>query len=222
MTETENESNPGITHQPDQWICTRQSQWNKTGFLTCTSSGNRNHHVWDLTQARRETPNSKTPTQPPAPADHIISTLTELLQQAFLNNNTLELETLIKQHKLAKKPAPISLPTPAPTSSTSWQLPRNWLHHQPNLHLPPTVKQLPHLRKPQTIGLNPPRMDTLILGVESLMTRSPPVPRCLTSPDVKTLAGPRSYCRPCPSTRWVFHPHQQLEWAQDKWPSRSS
>ena len=80
--------------------CTRLTGCQKAECLTCNQSGTGTHHVRDLSQELGTTPPPKKLSKPPTPADHIISTLTEGSEQAFLDNKAENIKALLHHYDL--------------------------------------------------------------------------------------------------------------------------
>ena len=101
---------PEVKTPQDDQRCTRLTGCKKAECLTCNKSGTGTHHVQDLSQELegtvthidRElsqelgtTPPPKKTTKPPAPPNHIFSSITADLQQAFLDDDLDEIQTLL-------------------------------------------------------------------------------------------------------------------------------
>ena len=113
----EDGSFPGTTPQDDQ-RCMRLTGCKKAECLTCNKPGTGTHHVqdlsqeldgtvthndWELSQEIETAPPPKNTTKPPAPSDHIFSSITADLQQAFLDNDLEEIEILLTFFELLVK-----------------------------------------------------------------------------------------------------------------------
>ena len=109
MDDTEEEGSFLVTTLQDDQRCTRLTGCKKAECLTCNKSGTGTHHVWDLSQELDRTvthndrtlfqelgttPPQKKLSKPPAPADHIISPLTEELKQAFLDDEAEDIKAM--------------------------------------------------------------------------------------------------------------------------------
>ena len=68
----------------------------QAGCLTCYKHENGTHPNQDLSQNLGSTPKTK----PTAPPDHIISVITEDFQQALLDNDMEEIQTLLRHYNL--------------------------------------------------------------------------------------------------------------------------
>ena len=110
MEDTEEALSFPATTPQDKQRCTRLTGSKKAECLTCNKSRTGTHHVRDLSQEldgtvthnERElsqeletTPPPKKIFKPPAPPDHVISSITADFQQAFLDNDLEEIKILL-------------------------------------------------------------------------------------------------------------------------------
>ena len=109
MADTEEEGPFPATTPQDKQRCTRTTGCQKTECLFCYPPGTGTNHVRNLSQELGTTPTSKKTTKPPAPANHIISLLTEEFEQAFLDDETEDVKFLLKQYDLFSSTCPDSL-----------------------------------------------------------------------------------------------------------------
>ena len=75
--------------------CTRLTPCKKANCPSCSKPISGNHHVRDLSQELDTTPPPKRLIKPPAPPDHIISSITADLQQARLDDNLEDIKLLL-------------------------------------------------------------------------------------------------------------------------------
>ena len=90
---------------PSQPKCTRMSPCSKADCPFCNGPAS-NHHVRDLTKDLETTPTPKKLSKPPAPPNHIFSTLTEEFKQALLDEEAEDVEALLTQYDLFGKTCP--------------------------------------------------------------------------------------------------------------------
>ena len=105
MTDTEEETAPPASTPQDEISrsCTRQTQCKKANCPGCSVTITGNRHVRDLSQDLETTPPPKKHPKPPAPPNHIISSITAELQQACLDNNLEDIMIFLDQAELYRK-----------------------------------------------------------------------------------------------------------------------
>ena len=75
--------------------CSRQTSCKKANCPICSEPTPSTHHVLDLTQELETTPPPKKRSKPPAPPDHIITSITIDLQQACLDNDLEDIKMIL-------------------------------------------------------------------------------------------------------------------------------
>ena len=108
MTETKEDTAPPASIPQDETSrsCTRQTQCKQANCPGCSTPIIGNNHVRDLSQKMNTTPPPKRLTKPPAPPDHIISSISEDFQQAFIDNELDQIQDLLEAYKLHVVPHP--------------------------------------------------------------------------------------------------------------------
>ena len=101
MADTQEEGPFPATTPQDKQRCTRLTGCQKAECLTCNQPGTRTNHIRNLSQELGNTPPPKKLSKPRAPADHIISTLTEDFEQAFLDNEAEDIKACLHHYGLS-------------------------------------------------------------------------------------------------------------------------
>ena len=86
MADTEEEGPFPATTPQDEQRCTRTTGCQKAECLSCNQPGTKTNHIRNLSQELGTIPTPKKTSKPPAPADHIISILTEEFEQAIMDD----------------------------------------------------------------------------------------------------------------------------------------
>ena len=161
MEDTEEEQPfPATTPQDDQ-RCTRTTGCQKTECLVCHPPGTGTNHVRNLSQELGTTPTPKK-TKPTAPADHIFSILTEEFEQAFMDNDTVEIEGILTQYDLFGKTCPDYLKYDR-SALNKLVLTARELHKGRDNSQPATTPT-PPTPQPQAVSMKLPRAEPFQMG----------------------------------------------------------
>ena len=108
MTDTEKDTAllASIPQDEASRSCTRQTSCKKANCPICSKPTPGTQNIRDLTQELETTPPPKKLSKPPAPPNHIFSTLTEELKQALLDEEAEDVEALLTQYDLFGKTCP--------------------------------------------------------------------------------------------------------------------